>query len=51
MPNATGEKITFSSSNKIQVPNFPIIPFIEGDVGRLNSCFRLAVEPSKRMGA
>jgi len=28
---STGEKITFSSNNEIQVPNFPIIPFIEGD--------------------
>lgn len=26
-----GEKITFDSKNQIQVPNFPIIPFIEGD--------------------
>src|SRR3954469_7944249 len=26
-----GEKISFSSSNKIQVPNTPIIPYIEGD--------------------
>lgn len=26
-----GEKITFDSKNKVQVPNFPIIPFIEGD--------------------
>jgi isocitrate dehydrogenase len=28
---SSGEKITFSSNNQIQVPNFPIIPFIEGD--------------------
>ena len=27
----TGEKITYSTSNVIQVPSFPIIPFIEGD--------------------
>ncbi len=26
-----GEKITYSPSNKIQVPSYPIIPFIEGD--------------------
>jgi isocitrate dehydrogenase len=26
-----GQKISFSSSHKIQVPNQPIIPFIEGD--------------------
>jgi len=26
-----GEKITYSSSNEIKVPNEPIIPFIEGD--------------------
>lgn len=26
-----GEKITFSPSNKIQVPNNPIVPYIEGD--------------------
>lgn len=26
-----GEKVTFSTSNRIQVPPFPIIPFIEGD--------------------
>src|SRR5258708_4221193 len=26
-----GEKISYSSSNKISVPDFPIIPFIEGD--------------------
>lgn len=28
---STGEKITFSGKNEIQVPHFPIIPFIEGD--------------------
>ena len=28
---SAGEKITFSSNNQIQVPHFPIIPFIEGD--------------------
>ncbi|NBX93482.1 MAG: NADP-dependent isocitrate dehydrogenase [Proteobacteria bacterium] len=27
----TGEQITFSGNNKIQVPDHPIIPFIEGD--------------------
>lgn len=27
----TGEKIGFSAQNEIQVPPFPIIPFIEGD--------------------
>ncbi len=26
-----GEKISFSTSNRIQVPSYPIIPFIEGD--------------------
>ena len=26
-----GEKISFNASNEIQVPNHPIIPFIEGD--------------------
>ena len=26
-----GKKITFSPSNKIQVPNNPVVPFIEGD--------------------
>ena len=26
-----GEKITYSSENKVQVPAYPIIPFIEGD--------------------
>src|ERR1041385_3346673 len=25
------EKITYSSSNRIQVPPYPVIPFIEGD--------------------
>jgi isocitrate dehydrogenase len=30
-PTAAGEKITFSPSNRIQVPSNPIIPFIEGD--------------------
>jgi isocitrate dehydrogenase len=30
MPTS-GEKITYSTSNRIQVPSFPIIPFIEGD--------------------
>lgn len=29
--NQTGEKISFDSNNKIQVPDVPIIPFIEGD--------------------
>ncbi|MSP19727.1 MAG: isocitrate dehydrogenase (NADP(+)) [Bdellovibrionales bacterium] len=28
---SAGEKITFSGKNEIQVPHFPIIPFIEGD--------------------
>ena len=28
---ATDAKIAFSSSNQIQVPDFPIVPFIEGD--------------------
>lgn len=27
----SGEKIVFSATNQIQVPAFPIIPFIEGD--------------------
>lgn len=27
----TGQKISFSQSNEIQVPDFPIVPFIEGD--------------------
>lgn len=31
MSQTAGEKITFSPSNKIQVPNHPIVPFIEGD--------------------
>ncbi len=31
MSPSTGEKITYSTSNKIQVPTHPIIPFIEGD--------------------
>ncbi|MBI1859741.1 MAG: isocitrate dehydrogenase (NADP(+)) [Deltaproteobacteria bacterium] len=32
MANASqGEKISFTPSHKIQVPSFPIIPFIEGD--------------------
>ena len=31
MTTNSGEKITFGPGNKIQVPNFPIIPFIEGD--------------------
>lgn len=26
-----GEKISYSTSNRIQVPSFPIIPYIEGD--------------------
>lgn len=26
-----GEKISYSGANQLQVPNFPIIPFIEGD--------------------
>lgn len=30
-PPAQGEKIKISSDKKIQVPNHPIIPFIEGD--------------------
>lgn len=28
---ATGEKVSYDSKQQIQVPNFPIIPFIEGD--------------------
>lgn len=31
MTQSKGEKITFDSKNKIQVPDHPIIPFIEGD--------------------
>ena len=31
MPQTTGEKITFNSNGTIQVPDHPIIPFIEGD--------------------
>ncbi len=31
MSPSAGEKITYSTSNRIQVPSFPIIPFIEGD--------------------
>jgi len=31
MSQSAGEKITYSASNKIQVPNRPIVPFIEGD--------------------
>ena len=27
----TGEKITLDNKNKLQVPDNPIIPFIEGD--------------------
>ncbi|MBI4403217.1 MAG: isocitrate dehydrogenase (NADP(+)) [Deltaproteobacteria bacterium] len=27
----TGEKITYSTTNQVQVPSFPIIPYIEGD--------------------
>jgi isocitrate dehydrogenase len=29
--NQNGEKITFDKNNKIQVPDHPILPFIEGD--------------------
>ena len=28
---ATGEKITVNADNTLNVPNYPIIPFIEGD--------------------
>jgi len=28
---AVGQKITFDSSNRIQIPDHPVIPFIEGD--------------------
>jgi len=30
-PENTGQKITYTASNQIQVPDFPTIPFIEGD--------------------
>src|SRR4051812_30472335 len=30
-PSNPGEKITYSSTNKIEVPENPVIPFIEGD--------------------
>ncbi|EGL82119.1 isocitrate dehydrogenase, NADP-dependent [Caldalkalibacillus thermarum TA2.A1] len=30
-PPATGEKVTMGSDGKLNVPNHPIIPFIEGD--------------------
>src|SRR3954463_8509521 len=30
-PPTPGQKISFSSTNQIQVPDRPIIPFIEGD--------------------
>src|ERR1039458_8371513 len=31
MSQSTGEKIQYTGPNQIKVPNFPIIPFIEGD--------------------
>ena len=46
-PPAEGERITIDENGKLQVPNNPIVPFIEGDgTGRifgapLSACWML----------